>query len=174
MSKNLIGNVFGRLTVIVQAESMRMPSGALKRMWQCRCECGDFAVCQQQHLTGGRSKSCGCLHREMARAASTKHGGRYHPLYDIWTQMIQRCENPRNPAYRDYGGRGIYVCERWRSDFNAFLCDVGERPTGHSLDRYPNNDGPYSPDNFRWATPKQQVANSRPRRKLAYCTVGAA
>ena len=85
------------------------------------------------------------------------------PTYDAWHNMIQRCTNPKSPEYRNYGARGISVCDRWRR-FELFLEDVGERPApGLSLDRYPNNDGNYEPGNVRWATRREQALNRRPR-----------
>lgn len=90
-------------------------------------------------------------------------GARRHPVYKIWDAMIQRCTNPKNKRYKDYGGRGIKVCERWR-DFAKFFSDVGDRPTPqHQLDRK-NNDGDYSPENCRWATRKEQQRNMRTNR----------
>jgi hypothetical protein len=163
MSADLSGKRFGRLTVVEEAEKRRMPCGSLKRMWKCVCECGIEVICQQQHLTGGRSNSCGCLHKEIARASATTHGGRDHPLYDVWTEMIQRCENPRHKRYADWGGRGIRVCDRWRHSFTSFLEDMGPRPVGYSIDRFPDNDGNYEPGNCRWATAKQQNENRRRR-----------
>lgn len=87
------------------------------------------------------------------------HGGIYSPEYKAWGAMIQRCTNPKEKAYHRYGGRGIVVCERWRS-YENFLADVGRRPsTEHSLDRYPDFNGNYEPGNVRWATRDQQTAN---------------
>ena len=82
--------------------------------------------------------------------------------YSSWAHMIQRCENPKCVDYKWYGGRGIKVCERWRNSFEAFYADVGDRPKGMTLDRWPDNDGDYELSNFRWATPREQRLNSRP------------
>lgn len=84
--------------------------------------------------------------------------------YYCWAGAIGRCYNINNPKYPDYGGRGITMCERWRTSFANFLADVGPRPKGLSLDRFPNNDGNYEPGNVRWATPKEQSANRRTKR----------
>jgi hypothetical protein len=84
--------------------------------------------------------------------------------------MIDRCTNPRSDHWGWYGGRGIQVCDRWRHSFEAFFADMGPRPKGLSLDRFPNNDGNYEPSNCRWATPKEQIANQRKRKLIGNFT----
>lgn len=86
-------------------------------------------------------------------------GRRKHPLYPAWAGMINRCHNPNNSSYHRYGAMGVIVCDRWREDFLNFLADMGERPEGKTLDRFPNNLGNYEPGNCRWATAKEQRAN---------------
>lgn len=90
-----------------------------------------------------------------------------HPLYTTWRGMIDRCYNPNNPYYRSYGGRGIYICDRWKNDFHLFVSDMGERPKNTSIDRI-NNDGNYEPSNCRWATKKEQQSNRRVTRLISF------
>ena len=98
------------------------------------------------------------------RGAAPRHGhcrgGSRTKIHGIWATMLARCKNPNVPAYKDYGGRGIKVCERWHK-FENFLADMGEPPEGRTIDRYPNNDGNYEPGNCRWATAEEQGYNKR-------------
>lgn len=129
---------------------------------------------------GCGTRSCGCLYRESARAlgySRTKHGGavgltrgeKRDPRYFVWVAMIQRCTNPNNKRFADYGGRGIRVCDRWRESFEHFIEDMGPRPAGPgtiSIERK-DNDGSYEPSNCVWATAREQKLNQRTRDRVA-------
>ncbi|KKK55245.1 hypothetical protein LCGC14_3076500 [marine sediment metagenome] len=165
---DLSGQTFGRLTV--RGMSARRSSGHVH--WSCECECGAIIDVRSVSLRDGITQSCGCLRREraienvlFAAAANVTHGhtaGASWPksrTYCSWQAMLFRCGNPKCGHWKLYGGRGIRVCRRWRTSFENFLADMGERPEGMSIDRYPDNDGNYESGNCRWATPKQQRAN---------------
>ncbi len=155
---DLSGRVFGRLTVVMIASRM-----ALGAKWLCVCSCGNLTIVAQRYLIDQTTQSCGCLHREALSNMRRTHGQSNNPLYAVRKMMIQRCHNPKNKRYPEWGGRGISVCQRWRDSVEAFLFDVGERPPGCSLDRI-DNDGNYEPSNVRWATATEQSRNRRQRK----------
>jgi hypothetical protein len=159
---DITGMRFGRLVANVPVKCHP------KQMhWQCFCDCGESRIVSGINLRRGATHSCGCLQRDLTIARFTIHGHntrtKRHPIYGCWAGIIHRCENPDDPSYANYGGRGIKICNRWRNSFASFLSDMGERPTGMSIDRI-NNDGDYEPDNCRWATTAEQVRNRRPRK----------
>ena len=171
---DLTGRVFGRLTVLGYSHTTITPSGQKKPHWLCRCECGQEKAIKGCSLTNGTTRSCGCLKSEETRTRMTKHGhtswkGPPSRTYNTWRGMIARCSSPDNVAYKNYGGRGITVCQEWLN-FEAFLTDMGERPGECTLDRIDTN-GNYCKENCRWVSPIQQGRNSRKNRLV---TIGGA
>lgn len=162
--RNVAGMRFGRLVA-------QWPVGRRARSiyWLCVCDCGTLTIVRGSHLTRAAIKSCRCLGGDLARQkpnqlrhGHTRKGSWKTPTYASWQAMTERCANPKGTNWKDYGGRGITVCERWKK-FENFLADMGERPEGKSIDRYPNNDGNYEIGNCRWATRSEQQRNRRPR-----------
>lgn len=153
---DLTGRVFGRLTVI---EFSHLAYG--QRFWRCQCECGSETVHRTGRLNIGHVRSCGCLGRDNRDACIVKHGKSKSMEYRTWAAMIARCENKNSKCYSDYGGRGIVVCEAWRKSFEAFLADMGPRPSPkHQIDRIDNNRG-YEPRNCRWTTHTENQRRTR-------------
>lgn len=153
-----IGERYGRLLVTERAPNKSEKDTNAR--WKCVCDCGGQSIQYGQDLKKGKVVSCGCWNDEKRH----KHGMARTAVYHVWQQMIQRCENPNERAYHNYGGRGIKVCERWKT-FENFIADMGVRDKGYSLDRI-DNDGNYEFSNCRWATTKQQLNNRRNNRIL--------
>lgn len=137
---SLIGQVFGRLTVIGWAVPRKN-----RQYWHCQCECGKKTIVNVASLRYGGSKSCGCLRGKIRHGYARKKG----KTYNSWVTMKQRCYNPNLKSYIRYGGRGIRVCDAWLNSFESFLSDMGESTNGRFLRRF-DLDGDYSPQNCFW------------------------
>ncbi len=150
LNGNLLGKRFGSRTVIAKTRQGRQGH----QYWLCRCDCGNEKEITGSYLLQGRSHKC-------LECTIVKHGMYKTPEYKAWLKIIQRCANPNDPEYHNYGGRGITIWEGYRHDFEAFLKEVGSRPSPHhSIDRIINSKG-YEPGNLRWATAKEQTNNRR-------------
>ncbi len=159
----LIGKQFGHVVVL----GWGPPVGKTHPMWRCKCTlCGTEFLRKVPHR---KTPRCQCQHRKHGHAKSRRKPP--SPEYTSWAGMIQRCHNPKSPDFERYGGRGIVVCERWRTSFQSFLADMGPRPSKrHTIERRDGSKG-YTPDNCRWATWTEQARNRRGNRLI---TVGGA
>ena len=154
------GEKYGRLTVIQEVQPV-VQKGIKKRVVRCSCECGKIKDLVIYNLRSGETKSCGCFNLEL----KIKHKKSKTPIYNSWENMKKRCLNPTNHNYKNYGGRGIKICDRWLASFTNFYQDMGDRPLGHTLDRI-DNDGNYEPSNCKWSSTKEQLKNRRSYEKL--------
>lgn len=145
-----VGSSYGWWTVL----SVLSGGSPSKIQYLCQCRCGREASVRADHLANGASTRC-------RACGPTTHGQHRAPEYRVWEGMIGRCENPNNRAYDNYGGRGIVVCERWRASYEAFISDMGPRPSPHHSIERKDNDGPYAPENCVWETKRAQTRNTR-------------
>lgn len=154
-----LGEKYGRWIVV--AFNYKTPDGRL--YWSCHCECGNIGIVAGPSLLGGHSQSCGCLWQERI----TTHGMTKTRTFKSWDSMLQRCTNPNDPSWDRYGGVGVKVVKRWLK-FENFYADMGARPTGTTIDRYPDPEGNYGPNNCRWGTQEQQSRNKKNSRWVTY------
>lgn len=160
MNYVIMGQTYGQLT-IVKFDGYR----GKNPYWKCRCSCGREKSIREYSFTNGTTKSCGCVvHKKSQERMKLARE------YNAWISMKKRCFNEHCHAYKNYGGRGITVCEQWKNNFNQFLLDMGECPDGLSIDRIDNN-GNYEPSNCRWASKREQAQNRRSNRYITYNNV---
>ena len=160
--KDLTGEKFGRLTVLGFSHMKH------RAQWSCRCECGNKKVVASDRLVSGKTKSCGCLSKEVLKAVNTTHGLTAHPLYGVCKNIIARCNNPKHKRYADYGGRGIKACSDWLNVETFFIWAMANGwVKGLTVERI-NNDGNYCPENCKLATRVEQANNTRGNRMVIY------
>ncbi len=164
-TEQLIGKRYSRLILLDEVEPDVYPSGEKKRKFLCLCDCGIKTIVRMSDMKSGRTQSCGCLNIEKISSIKRTHNLHHTNLYSRWKGMKKRCYNPNEPQFRDWGGRGIRVCDEWGNDFKVFydwaMSNGYEK--GLQLDRI-NNDGNYEPNNCRWVTQAENNKNKRVRK----------
>lgn len=168
--EDLTGKKFGKLTVIKRVENHVQPSGASYTRWLCKCECGNEVTVRTSDLTRGHTKSCGCLQKEKV----TTHGLKKTRLYVIWRDIKARCFNPNNRGFKNYGAKGITMCDIWKNNFKAFndwAMENGYNPNAKrgecTIDRIDVN-GNYEPNNCRWVDNLVQQNNKKNNVFISY------
>lgn len=156
-AEDLTGRTFGQLKVIRFSGKTECRAS----LWACLCQCGDEVIVIGSFLKNGVTSSCKRCGLSRRMKSVVKHRMTESKEYKAWSELRARTTNPNNRGYKNYGGRGIKVCDRWNDSFNAFFEDVGPAPSpDHSIDRI-NNNGNYEPGNCRWADAKTQARNTR-------------
>lgn len=155
MKVDLTGQKYGRLTVIEKVGVRNK-----KAIWKCLCDCGKYSEVPTSHLRSGHTTSCGCYHAEISKIVNTTHGKRKDKLYMVWSGMKKRCCNPNGPGYKNYGGRGISVCDEWKNDFQAFYDWAMANGYDEKLTiERKNVNGNYEPSNCEWIPMREQYYN---------------
>lgn len=162
----LVGDRFGRLTVVERAENYISPQGQARKRWSCKCDCGNMVTVLSGALVSGDTRSCGCLQKEIAKTTFTKHGTWGSRLYKIWASMKSRCYNKKCTSYKWYGEKGVTICDEWLNDCGAFsnwamANGYKDDLTIDRIDPYGN----YEPSNCRWITLAEQQLNKRKKEK---------
>lgn len=167
-TKKNVGQQFGRLTVL-DVSYIKDSNGHRRTIALCKCVCGKILDVRLDAIKSGRTVSCGCYHTDICKQGCKplKHGMTNSRLYNVWQGMKQRCYYPKHDHYKDYGGRGIIICDKWKNDFRAFYSwamkngyDEGADINQCTIDRI-NVNGNYEPSNCRWVPQSVQVANKR-------------
>lgn len=159
--KPMIGIKYGRLVAVSE-----VGLGNKGMIYSFKCDCGNYKNISGAQVRSGKASSCGCLRSEMTSKKNTTHGHAGTPEYETWQGMKNRCCNKNAPVYKNYGGRGITLCDKWQT-FEGFLEDMGKRPNGCTLERLDNNKG-YEKSNCVWATIEQQARNTRQNKFITF------